>query len=472
MSSSRILVVDDEHYIKNVYLSSLTRRKWKISFCSSVDEALSRADLDEFHLIIADLSSPELGASTLIERIKNKVPETALIILSEQGSAEAARMAQHLGADDYFQKPIANEALDHAIARSLENRRLLQENKILGRHVALYRLGRRLSACSDSRRLAVLALDGLLKITNTQSGVYLYHDLETDIFRPMEWTGIKDSQLKYLSQWLSQQALQKVNANGPLCFTIDLSEKAQKRQKHAPRQWRTALIIGIQQGSQILALAAAFRLPKENGFTKEAQASASFFSQHLNFAILNINSALEANESTYLEQMTGLYNRHYFIQVAEQEIEASQITGRALTLIYLDLDHFKEINDSHGHILGSQVLIEAGKVIKKTVRQVDLVFRLGGDEYAVLLLGVESPKGIKTAERLREKMERHVFQSREGVKLKLNISIGVAAYPEHALSREHLFEKAEAAMILGKKNGRNRVYVASKMDIELESQRL
>jgi diguanylate cyclase (GGDEF)-like protein len=127
----------------------------------------------------------------------------------------------------------------------------------------------------------------------------------------------------------------------------------------------------------------------------------------------------------------------------------------------MDLDRFKGVNDKHGHLMGSHVLSEFARVLRACVRDEDVLIRYGGDEFVAVLAGVDSGGGLKIAERIRRAVEDHRFLSREGLAVRLTVSIGLASHPEHARAKTAILDLADRAMYRGKETTRNVVYIAS-----------
>jgi diguanylate cyclase (GGDEF)-like protein len=143
-------------------------------------------------------------------------------------------------------------------------------------------------------------------------------------------------------------------------------------------------------------------------------------------------------------------------------LERELAGGRPFSVLFMDLDHFKGVNDLHGHLSGSQLLVEVARVLRSCVRDEDVVVRYGGDEYVLLLVGIDSGGGLKVAERIRRAVEDHRFLSREGARVRVTTSIGLASFPEHASTKADILDLADRAMYRGKKSTRNVVYMASK----------
>lgn len=168
----------------------------------------------------------------------------------------------------------------------------------------------------------------------------------------------------------------------------------------------------------------------------------------------------ESRQLAYMDDLTQLYNQRYLHIILEQEIQRAQRTHAPFSILFMDVDHFKKVNDSYGHVTGSQILIEIGRVIKRCVRQTDFGFRYGGDEYLVMLTGADAKHAQGVAERIRKTVEMTDFEF-DGALIKVTISIGVASYPEHASTKSKIIEMADEAMYQGKHKGRNLVRIAS-----------
>jgi diguanylate cyclase (GGDEF)-like protein len=150
-------------------------------------------------------------------------------------------------------------------------------------------------------------------------------------------------------------------------------------------------------------------------------------------------------------------NRHSLEEMLSRTIAKAK-RGKVSSLLYMDLDNFKEVNDSVGHAVGDQVLITLAGLFKDAVRTEDIVFRLGGDEFAVLLDGMASRESLTAAGRLRAAVEGHYFDF-EGRVFPLSLSIGLIEI-DGALTTGELLSQADAAMYRAKAQGKNRVVVA------------
>lgn len=189
--------------------------------------------------------------------------------------------------------------------------------------------------------------------------------------------------------------------------------------------------------------------------------SARTIARRANAALATAERYHNAKEKAFIDDVTGIYNARYLLTTADNEIQRAARYGNPLSILFLDLDRFKNVNDVHGHLIGSETLRVLSQLLAQCVRQVDTLARYGGDEFTILLVDTPHDVALRVAERIRHRVETHVFEAgREGT-LRLTISIGVATCPEHGETREPLLDAADKAMYRAKSQGRNRVSSAS-----------
>jgi diguanylate cyclase (GGDEF)-like protein len=172
-----------------------------------------------------------------------------------------------------------------------------------------------------------------------------------------------------------------------------------------------------------------------------------------------------AQEREYFEHLsnidglTELYNHRYFHQILLTEIEREKRYRRPLSLMIIDVDNFKDCNDSYGHLVGDVVLKQIGALIKKSTRGCDFVARYGGEEFSVILPETSKQEAAVVAERIRTSVEEFSFSSCVGKHMgRLTVTIGLASLPEDAQDKTGLIEMADKGMYRGKESGKNRVY--------------
>lgn len=172
-------------------------------------------------------------------------------------------------------------------------------------------------------------------------------------------------------------------------------------------------------------------------------------------ALANAVRIGEAERLSQTDDLTKLHNARYLRQFLLNEIRRARRYGTSVAALFLDLDNFKRVNDAHGHLAGSHVLMEMAAVILSSIRDTDAVARYGGDEFVIVLPDTKTDLAGTVAERIREKIARHHFNAGRNLQLSLTGSFGVAAFPEHASSPQQLIALADTAMYEAKAANKN-----------------
>ncbi len=160
------------------------------------------------------------------------------------------------------------------------------------------------------------------------------------------------------------------------------------------------------------------------------------------------------------DDLTGLHNVRYLNGFLYREIKRSRRYNLPVSVVFLDMDGFKTVNDRFGHLAGSQTLTEVGQVLRRTVREIDMVARYGGDEFVVILPQTGCRGAMVIAERMRQEIAGTLFLGDMGLELNLTASLGVASFPEQGRTRDELIHQADAAMYRVKESGKNGVIAA------------
>lgn len=192
------------------------------------------------------------------------------------------------------------------------------------------------------------------------------------------------------------------------------------------------------------------------------------FAGQIGLSIANIRLREALRSQSIVDPLTGLFNRRYLEETLEREIRRAVRSNQSLGVMMLDLDHFKNFNDTYGHEAGDAVLREAGAFLKRCVRAEDIVCRFGGEEFVVILPSADASITYARAERIRSKFhDLTVLYNGKSLGL-VTMSIGIAALPEHGQSAKTLLDSADAALYRAKREGRDRVLVA---DLPAQSQK-
>jgi diguanylate cyclase (GGDEF)-like protein len=213
------------------------------------------------------------------------------------------------------------------------------------------------------------------------------------------------------------------------------------------------------QGQPLGALEGA-RHSRTRPFSSNEEAVLLALAPYVAHALARTQRLHELSALSYTDELTRLYNGRYLQQRLVEEIKRARRNGAPVTALFFDLDDFKQINDEHGHLVGSQVIAECGAVVTSVVRETDIVARYGGDEFVVILPETNQEHSEIVAERIRRTLAEHHFHGGRNLRLSLHASFGAACYPVHARYPQELLALADAAMYEAKAAGKNRVCYA------------
>jgi diguanylate cyclase (GGDEF)-like protein len=180
---------------------------------------------------------------------------------------------------------------------------------------------------------------------------------------------------------------------------------------------------------------------------------------HAAIALWNALTFGEVEQASITDFLTGAYNHRHFQQQLRTEMERANQYHQPLSLLMIDLDHFKQVNDRYGHLAGDQVLSQLTGRLRAELRNVDFLARYGGEEFAILLPGTTSRALFAVGNRLLQVVRNQPFVAGD-VEIPITISLGGAAYPEHAHEAQHLIALADECLYRAKNGGRNRFCMA------------
>jgi len=440
---ARILLVDDDKVARTLYSDYLTgigHTITSVSTLKSSKEALAEARYDA---VVTDLILPEGNGMEVLQHVKETYPGVQVIVITGLDKVDPAVRAIKSGAAEYLVKPVSPEALQHAVTRALANRQLLRENELLRSYVQLLESGQRISTTLDRDRLIATGSHAFEQVTHADA-VLLYLRQGSGEFQIEGCTGLvlenEPTALARISKGLNANLAEPTSVDG---LGPRFSQARVFPARDADATWG------------FVALLFKGNVPED------LDRSASYLAGHFGLALRNLGKFAEVEDLAYLDDLTHLFNVRYLHLILDQETKSAVELKNSFSLLFLDLDYFKTVNDTHGHLVGSKLLVEVARVVKTCIRDKDVAVRYGGDEYVIVLRGTDSGGGLKVAERIRRTIETHQFLAREGYGLSVTTCIGVASYPEHAQDKQTLLDLADRAMYRGKKGTRNIIYIAS-----------
>ncbi|HTT70422.1 MAG TPA: diguanylate cyclase [Anaeromyxobacteraceae bacterium] len=436
-----VLLVDDERFARTLYSDYLSVAGYDVQVAETADAALEALRQRRFELLITDIVLPGADGLELLAEAKRLDPNMEALVITALDRVDPAVRAMKSGASDYLVKPVTPEALQLAVQKCLSARALLAENKALRSHIQLFDTCQRITSSLDHDRAVALALSALAQELGAKGALFLERAREDELVLAGQF-GVDEA---------SARALASATASGVARSSVAAADLPLP----AGAPTASALVLRVAEGEALLGAMLALVAGKPD---PQQVASAEFVCSHLALALRTLGHLRQVEHLAYLDDLTHLYNTRFLEIVLDREIQG----GNPFSVLFLDLDRFKAVNDHYGHLVGSKLLVEVGRVLKACVRDEDVVARYGGDEYVAVLIGIDSGGALKVAERIRRSIEDHVFLSREGARVRITVSIGLASYPEHTTRKSEVLELADRAMYRGKRSTRNVVYIASR----------
>ena len=455
MVKGKILVVDDSMLSRVFCKDILTEDGYEVKTAATGIDALEMIEHDNFDLVVTDLVLPDINGDEVLKRAKQMEATTSFIIMTAYASIDTAIECLKSGASDYLTKPLNPEEFKILVNRTIEQKRLFEENNGLKRLLKLYEVSRLISSCLEYDRFCEIVLDSLLQVPGGLIGVSVFSPKEGSPLTLKAWRGVsRESTASALADNLIKRYL-----SGPNIIT----EVSSIPQPEDISGKGPLLIVPVKSKEKIAGYVAIFKSPGDR-YTDTDIDNASFISEQASLTLDNVHLYSHAKDLIYIDELTRIHNVRYMEEALPNEIKRAKRFNLNLSLLFIDIDLFKTINDTYGHNIGNVVLFEIAQLLKKNVRDIDVVIRYGGDEFTILLIETPPAGAMIIADRIRASIEERSFLSEEGMAIKLTATIGVASLPEHALDKETLTLLADKAMYKGKASTRNVVIIANNSD--------
>lgn len=297
--------------------------------------------------------------------------------------------------------------------------------------------------------------DSFLKVRAVSEGEYSAN-ISSILKKPVELLKIKSNESNIVSKIVQNQDFDFINNFEAVFESSNMElDEGQKEKLRAVFYPKCISLLPIK--TQDSKFGAVLVVSQRKEITETEQNFLKLFTNQVDLAITIAGLFETIRNQAVTDPMTGLYNRRYFSSYIVQEVERSSRLKQPFSLITLDLDHLKQINDTFGHSIGDEAICTIAHVLKKNARNIDISVRFGGEEFGILLPGIDSKGAMVAAERLRVAIEKESVKEVGHV----TASIGVATFLEHTDNIDELMEIVDQAMYRAKKNGRNRVVLAS-----------
>lgn len=413
--TARVLLIEDSRtfgYMVQGVLEELAGDAYELKITSSARQAADTAGTFNPDLILLNPFLPNSQGLDTIGSMQEAFPGKPIVVISDKEDEETAFQAISAGAQDYLVESETNpKALKKAVRYALERKRIEEE---------LLR----------SQKLVQSILDSI------QAGIVIIDPADHKI---IEANPVALAMIGAPAEQVLGSVCHKFICPAEVgkCPVTDLGQKVDNAE-------RVLLTTGGQK-RPILKTVASVNLEGRERLIE------SFLDIT---ALKNLQDELLTLSIT--DELTRIANRRHFMQIAAMEAKRTFRYGHPMSVIIFDIDHFKVVNDTYGHPAGDQVLRQMAQLAQHDLRDSDLLGRLGGEEFGIVLLETGLEEGVKAAERLRRKIADHVFVADDD-KITCTISLGVAAFVPGVDDLESWLKRADKALYLAKDNGRDRV---------------
>jgi diguanylate cyclase (GGDEF)-like protein len=452
----RVLVVDDSRFHRELARDVLSSRA-DVVCCEGATQALAALEHGVFDLVISDLTMPELSGIDLLERVQRRLPGSEFVIITANATVDSAVHALRKGAADYLQKPVRAADLILCLERALVRKRLVAENQRLRGELALYAAARTLASTLEVDEVFALALEIAGRAVGKTFGFALFQRPDLTDSIGVHTHGLAEAESERLRaliasgkrvEWSAYPAVARVE-RGPLHELL----------RAAGLPEGPALVVPLRGEESDAGLLCLLETP----LADETLSQLAVVAAHADVALRNAERYRRARDRAFVDDATDVYNARYLLEALDREVRRSERYGSELSILFIDLDRFKLVNDTHGHLVGTSVLRQLSRLLTQSVRQVDTVARYGGDEFTILLADTGERGARVIAERIRKWVADNAFEAEGGRTLRLTCCVGLSTYPAHGRTREALLDGADKAMYRAKSQGRNRVCSASEL---------
>jgi diguanylate cyclase (GGDEF)-like protein len=424
--------------IRPLYERAFSDGGWNILWFSSLQKLTEACSTVTPLCTIIDLDATDESIESLIEKIRGCGLCGEVIVISGVDSAHLALQCVRAGFTDFLLKPVSPEELAWSVKKTQERHIFLRRLNVSS-HTLIYAV-HQISAATTPVLVELYTLEHLKHYFKAQTAVWL-----------MPGSNESGENIPVVSCTIPRGAntaealrlFQRGRGLGTVFST--LNRKTGTRKIYLP----------VAQGrfGGVLLMGVSFR-PSRRKLLMTA-----LIQEQAELSLSNLHKLEGIKQQTFVDDLTGLYNSRYLKFALGNAIARSKKTCESFSILFIDVDYFKNINDTHGHLVGSEFLVAVAKAIKHAVRNIDLVFRYGGDEFIILLHQASVKDAQEIAERLRRHIERRVFVIQDH-RIRATITIGLATYPQHTTDRDQILRLADEAMYSAKRASRNTVYLA------------
>ncbi|MHB8894521.1 MAG: diguanylate cyclase [Candidatus Geothermincolia bacterium] len=484
MPQGKILLADDNKLVVKITSAILEDADYDVRVAWDGLEAINKAYAEEPDLVILDVEMPKINGYQVCRLLKDDeiTRDIPVIMLTGRDQQSDMFWGMKTGADAYVTKGFKPDQLLEVIREQIEAgaarrttdrtkaipRQVLEEAGVFSRVIDLLdsklfestilnELGSLASASQDYRETVGAILEIMARVVGNAVGVVLMfeeEDMVVHLNRPTAFDELDEIKSKVF-ELACEYGWEAGSNPDRIGISVYNEGNLEEPSGKAEKPYSSAQIPLTAQ-KKVIGMLALFQ-HQSPSFVREAGVILGLVQNQVTIVIDNARLYEAARQLAITDGLTKIYNHRFFQELFEKEYKRSDRYNTIFSLIMLDIDHFKKVNDTYGHLCGDEILKGLAVLIKSCLRSMDIVARYGGEEFAVLLPETNGPEAYQTAERIRRSVEDTTFMGTEQG-LRVTVSQGVATYPcEGVHERQDIIAKADGALYEAKENGRNKV---------------
>jgi len=449
----RVLLIDADRFSSGL-ISRILSENYNVAL--EVRQHLPkpwRLGKNAYDIILADPFQNDVDAEAFVSEIKTLYPRIPIVFITKNQDPPAIIEGFRMGITDYLIKPFLEDDFKRMFQRALFALYSRQSPALEG----IFQICQQLNLCRSTYRFFYILAIYIAKTLSAKRVIVLLQKPESTFIEVLHTMGVPKTQEAPLQELINRERLELPSLHD--MFTFVQADKIPAPIRKIVGGAGNYLYVSIgnaELGRGIIGVFLGERakepfMPLLPGIEELINESGIIYSNLMEF--------LKTREIALKDDLTGLYNMRSFKFLVENELFEADTKGYPVAALFLDIDNFKGVNDTFGHLVGSKLLKEIADILMHNLRRGELVFRFGGDEFVIILPATNLDPARQIGERIRSNIASHVFQSREGEEIRLTVSIGVAVYPGQTKNFRELLEAADRAMYHGKKTTKNVVYV-------------
>jgi len=478
MPRPQIMVVEDEKIIAMDIQNSLTKLGYDVkAVVASGEEAIQKAATERPDLVLMDIMlEGEMDGVQAAEQIRERF-NIPIVYLTAYADDKTLQRAKQTGPFGYAIKPFAEKELHSTIEVALykhkmeaasqqANQKLSKQLKELERRnheiTLLNEMGHLLQSCSTVEDACAVVAQFARQLFPMEAGMlYLFNPLRNLFEAVVTWGAAPPKPEEQAFTPDACLALRRGEAYwaedaevGSLCRHVGESPPACSLCVPRMAQGDVVVVLHLQNLHSLQSGA------EPEGLTEPKRHLAVTVAEHIALALSNLKLLEKLRGLSISDPLTGLFNRRYMEESLKRELRRAKRMGTPVGIVMLDLDHFKQFNDTFGHEVGDALLRDFGALLMAGTRGGDVACRYGNEEFVIILPGASLEDTYKRAEQFRKKVKRLHIQPHSESRAAVNLSAGVAIFPDHGATGEAILQTVDAALHRAKAKGRDLVVIA------------